>query len=442
MSRRAYFALACAAGVACVALRAHGRADDLDGPPPLPDDAGPIVQSIPVGAFVAEDESALASALADASGPAEIWLRARTYHGDVVIARRVALRGQPGTTLEGSGNGTVVTITADDARVDDVVVRHSGRRHTVEDAGIKAKAARVQITNVSVEDALFGITLGPCQSCLVDHSRVRGTSDDPELRGDGIKLWEAHDSVVRRSVMEDSRDLVVWYSRRVLLDENTVRRSRYGSHFMYAHDSIVRGSRIESNIVGIFVMYSERLHVEHNVLAGARGPAGIGIGFKESDGVRVEDNWIVANTTGAYLDRSPRSTSIPVLFERNVIALNDVGLRFHSSEEGVTFKDNDFHENVAVVEIEGGGDAMGTVFDGNHWSDYEGYDLDGDGRGDVAFEVKQLSGELTDKHPTVKLFEGTGAMAMLDTIARAAPVFASHVALVDPHPSMTPRRPR
>lgn len=440
MSRRVYLGLACAAAVAFVALRGH--ADDLAGPPPLPDDAGPITQSIPEEAFVAEDEAALASALADPAGPTEVWLRARTYHGDLVIGRKLALRGQKGTTIEGTGQGTVITITADDARVDDLVVRHSGRRHTIEDAGIKAKAARVQITNVAVEDALFGINLGPCPSCLVDHSRVRGTADDPELRGDGIKLWEAHDAVIRRSVMEDSRDLVVWYSRRVLLEENTVRRSRYGSHFMYAHDAIVRNSRIESNVVGIFVMYSERVHIEHNVLAGARGAAGIGIGFKESDGVRVEGNWIVANTLGAYLDRSPRAPSMPVLFERNVIALNDVGLRFHSSEEGVTFKDNDFHENVSVVEIEGGGDALGTVFDGNHWSDYEGYDLDGDGRGDVPFEVKQLSGELTDRHPSVKLFEGTGAMAMLDTIARAAPVFASHVALADPHPSMAARRPR
>lgn len=442
MSRRAILAVACVAAIGGVALRAHGGRSDLDGPPPPPDDAGQIAQSIPDGAFVAEDETSLVDALANPSGPTEIWLRARTYHGDFVIDRRLALRGVLGTTLEGTGKGTVVTITAEDASLDDVVIRHSGRRHTAEDAGVKAKAARIRITNVSVEDALFGISLGPCAACVVDHSRVRGTADDPELRGDGIKLWEAHGAVVSRNVMEDSRDLVVWYSRHVLLEANTVRRCRYGSHFMYAHDGIVRGNRIESNVVGIFVMYSERLHVEHNVLAGARGPAGVGIGFKESDGVRVEDNWIVANTTGSYLDRSPRSAATPVFFERNVVALNDVGLRFHSSEEGVTFRENDFHENVAVVEIEGGGDATGMVFDDNHWSDYEGYDMDGDGRGDVAFAPKQLSGELTDRHPSVKLFEGTAAMAMLDTIAHAAPVFASHVALVDPHPSMTPKRPR
>jgi nitrous oxidase accessory protein len=242
--------------------------------------------------------------------------------------------------------------------------------------------------------------------------------------------------------MEDSRDLVVWYSRRVLLEDNTIRRSRYGSHFMYAHDAVVRGSRLESNTVGVFVMYSNRVRVTNNVLAGARGPAGVGIGFKESDGVAVEGNWIVANTTGTYLDRTPRSVDAPVAFAHNVIALNDVALRLHSSEEGLAFRANDFHQNVTLAEVEGGGDALGVVFDANHWTEYEGYDLDGDGRGDVAFEVKQLSGELTGARPTLKFFEGTGAMSVVDAIAHAVPVLAARRVLVDPHPAVTPPRPR
>jgi len=438
-------ALAVAAVVAAcaVGVRAHGRSgEDLAGPTPPLDDAGPVEQRAPAGAWVAEDAKALSDAIADRDGPSEIWLRPRTYRGDLVVGRTVAIRGERGAVLEGTGTGTVLTVTAPDAWIDNVVVRRSGRKHTEEDAGIKAKAPRVRVTNVAVEDALFGVTLGPCPGCVVEHTHVRGTEDDVELRGDGIKLWESSDSVVRRCVMEDSRDLVVWYSRRVLLEDNTVRRSRYGSHFMYAHDSAVRGSRIESNTVGIFVMYSNRLRVTHNVLVGARGPAGVGIGFKESDGVDVEDNWIVANTIGTYLDRTPRSIDAPVAFDHNVLALNDVALRLHSSEDGLTFRANDFHQNVTDAEVEGGGDALGVAFEGNHWTDYEGYDLDGDGVGDVAFEVKQLSAELTSSRPVLQFFAGTGAMGVVDAVAHAVPVLAAHRVLVDPRPSMLPRRPR
>jgi nitrous oxidase accessory protein len=442
---RAVSALAVVAAATCAAAtlpaRAHGHGGDVEGPRPLPEDAGPVDQSAPPGAFVAGSEAALLAALADSHGPAEIWLLPRTYRGDFSVSRSVALRGSRGTVVEGTGTQTVLTVGAPDVWVDNLTVRHSGRRHTSEDSGIKATAPRARITHVAVEDALFGVELGPCADCTVERTRVRGTSDEPELRGDGIKLWEASGSVVRGCVVEDSRDVVVWYSRGVLLDGNTVRHSRYGTHFMYAHDSIVRASRIESNVVGIFVMYSNRLRVEGNVLAGARGPAGVGLGFKESDGVEVRDNWFVANTTGVYLDRTPRSIDAPVHFDRNVFALDEVALRLHSSEDGLFFRGNDFHQNVAAAEVEGGGDALGVVFDGNHWSDYEGYDLDGDGRGDIPFEVKQLSSELTNVHPALKFFEGTGAMGVIDAVARAVPVLAAHRVLFDPHPTMGPERP-
>lgn len=416
-------------------LQARASSPTLVGPAPLPCDAGPVVRTIPEGAFVAEDEIALRRALEDPSGPANIWLRARTYVGDFIVKRPLALRGEKGATLQGLGVGTVLELDSDDVTVENLTVRHSGHRNTIEDSGIKAKGARIRIADAFVEDTLFGVVLGPCPSCTVEHVHVRGPGQNEELAGDGIKLWESRDSLVQDCVVEDSRDLVVWYSRHVKLLRNTVRRGRYGTHFMYAHDSEVRNSRIENNIVGIFAMYSDRLLIADNVLAGARGAAGVGIGFKESDGVQVDDNWIVANTTGTYLDRSPRAPTTPVLFHGNVFALNDVALRFHSSAEGVTFESNDMHQNVTVAEVEGGGDAMSVRFVNNRWSDYAGYDLNGDGKGDVPYEVKQLSGELTDAHPSLKFFEGTAAMGIVDAIAHAVPVLAAHRMLVDESPA-------
>lgn len=437
-------ALAVASASALVAALAHGRprGDDLGGPASLVENAGTFAQRAPRDAVFADDEAALVRLLADPNGPRVLWLRDRVYRGDFVIARTVALHGTGGAILEGTGAGTVLTVTANDAVVDDIAVRNSGHRFTVEDAGIKAKAARVRISHVDVRDCLFGIQLAPCSSCTLENARVIGPRGDAELRGDGVKLWEAHDAVVRASVIDYGRDLVVWYSRRALLENNVVRHGRYGAHFMYSHDATLRGSRLEDNVVGIFVMYSARLHADHNVLAGAHGPAGLGIGFKESDGVEVSDNWIVANTTGVYLDRTPRDVSKAVAFSHNVFALNDVAIRFLSSQEGLTFTDNDFHQNVELAVVEGGGNALGTTFARNHWTEYEGYDLDGNGIGDVRFELKQLSSALTDAHPSVRFFDGTGALDALNAIARAIPVFASRSLLVDETPSMTAPRPR
>jgi nitrous oxidase accessory protein len=272
---------------------------------------------------------------------------------------------------------------------------------------------------------------------VVERCRVSGLAGDAELRGDGIKLWESSDSIVRGNLVEDARDVVVWYSRRVLLDGNTVRRGRYGTHFMYAHDSIVKNSLVEHNTVGIFVMYSSRLQVLHNVLAGARGAAGMGIGFKESDGVVLDGNWVVANTTGLYLDRTPLSATKPVEFSHNVIALNDVAMGFLGAEAGLSFRDNDFHENISLVNFEAEGQPLRAQFAHNRWSDYAGYDLNHDGVGDVPFQVKQLSRELIDSTPSLSLFQGTAAFTLIDAVARAVPVLSSRVLLSDATPAMS-----
>ena len=404
---------------------------------PLPD-AGPRAREIPVtlgGAAIAETPEALSAMLADARGPTEIWLRPRVYRGDFAVRRPLALRGAGGAVLEGTGKASVLTIDARDVTVENLLIRHSGRRHTAEDAGVKAKGERVRLVDLRVEDTLFGVTLELCHRCAVERVHIEGPADDAELRGDGIKLWEANDSTVRDCTVDRSRDVVVWYADRVLLERNTVRRSRYGTHFMHSTGSVVRRSRIQDNIVGIFVMYSTGLIIEDNLIAGAHGAAGMGIGFKESDKADVRRNWLVANTTGTYLDHTPRTTDAPVVFDANVIALNDVAVRVHGELGGASFRGNDFHENAVVVEADGGGNALAVAFTGNHFTDYAGYDLDNDGRGDVAYEVAALSGEITDAHPDLKFFHGTAAMGLVDAIARAVPVFAKRRLLVDPAPA-------
>jgi len=411
---------------------------DLGGPQPPLADAGTSLVALPASFVVARDSLELQRLLDDPAGPGQIGVRGTAYRGGLVIRRPVVLRGDGTAVLDGGGTGTVVSIESDDVSLENLSVRHSGHRQTTEDAGIRAKGARIRVVDVQVEDSLFGISFGPCFQCLIDHSRVAGLAGvDAELRGDGIKLWESNESVVRRSVVEGARDLVVWYSRHVTLDENTVRHCRYGTHLMYAHDSLVKNSRLESNVVGIFSMYSSRLHVEHNVLAFARGAAGMGIGFKESDGVQLTGNWIVGNTTGVYLDRTPHTASRPVMFTRNMIALNEVALGFLGSAAGLSFEHNDFHDNVALADFDAEGEPLQARFSHNHWTEYAGYDLNRDSVGDVPFELAQLSRELADTAPSLELFRGTVAFGMIDAIAHVVPVLSSRTLLTDPNPEVS-----
>jgi nitrous oxidase accessory protein len=402
-------------------------------------DAGPVDRDVPAGASVPRDEDELRQWLADPDGPSDIWLPARVWHGDWTIRRTVALRGTgAGTVLQGTGTGTVVDVEADDATVENLTIAGSGSRHTSEDGAIRMRGRRNRLSRLFLRRTLFGASLEACADCRAERIHVLGREGVLDARGDGIRLWEAHGSVVEHCLVEGTRDLVVWYSRHATLDGNVVRGSRYGTHFMYAHDAAVRNSTVLGNTVGIFVMYSARVLVEGNVLAGAHGAAGVGLGFKDSDSVTVRSNWIVGNTTGMYLDQTPRRPEEPLRIKGNVVALNSVGFRMHSQPRGVHIVSNDLHQNGDAVQVDGGGDATTAEWARNYWSDYAGFDLDGDGTGDVAWHVKRLSSELTDAHPSLKLLRGTAALVALDAVARAVPVLTSRLLLSDPMPVMKP----
>ncbi|HET9449245.1 MAG TPA: NosD domain-containing protein, partial [Aggregicoccus sp.] len=332
---------------------------------------GPQVRPCPPGAAVARDAQSF-QRLTAPGGPLDVWVGG-LVKGDHEVRRPVRLHGCEGGVLEGSGRGTVLKVQADGALVEDLTLRRSGSRVTGEDGALKVAGKAVVVRRVRVEDALYGIALELCRDCILEDSVVHGRpSLEANLRGDGIKLWEAHGSTVRRNRVQGVRDCVVWYSRHVTLEDNTITHGRYGTHFMYAHDSVVRRSVLRDNVVGIFVMYSARVLAQDNVLAGSRGPAGMGIGFKESDAVTLERNRIVANSAGVYLDFTPRNPDLPVRFEGNTFALNGVAMRAHGAERGVSFLRNDFIANGVLVEVDGNADARGVHFEGNHWSPYAG----------------------------------------------------------------------
>ncbi len=372
-------------------------------------------------------------------GADELWVGG-TVSGDFTLKRPLKLHGCEEATLEGSGKRTVLTVESDGVLLEDLRLTRSGSRPTTEDAALKVKGKGAVLRHLGADDTLYGFALEGCAGCTLEWSTVVGRPIDESLRGDGIKLWEAHGSTVRHCRVEAVRDVVVWYSRQVTVEDNTIVHGRYGTHFMYAHDSVARRNTLRQNVVGVFVMYSNRVTAEDNVLAGARGAAGMGIGFKESDSATLRRNDLVANSTGVYFDRTPFSVGSKVELQGNAFALNGVAMRFHNSEHDVLFEDNDFRDNDVLAEVDGGGDALGVTFLRNHWDDYAGYDLDGNREGDVPFVIKQRSGQLGAARPQLRFFHGTASLALYDAIAEAMPFFASKKLLEDPHPSMRPHR--
>lgn len=383
----------------------------------------------------------LAAAIRDAAPGQTIRVPAGVYAGPVVIDKSISLAADGDAVIDGRGAGDVVRITAADAGLRGFRLRGTGAVLDRENAGVSVTAPRATVEDNLLEDVLFGISLSNAAGSVVRGNIIRGKALDVARRGDGIRLWNSNDSHVLENSLERVRDLVVWYSQNVELRGNEVRDSRYGMHFMYAGGSRLVENRLERNSVGIFLMYSRDVRCLRNLIAHNRGPSGYGIGLKDMDGVAADENVFLANRVGIYFDNSPFQIDSVQHFTRNIFAYNDVGLAFLPAVSRNRFSDNAFIENVEQVAILGTGDFKGNDFTvagvGNYWSDYAGFDADGDGTGDVPYRAMSLFENLIDREPKLRLFLYSPAQQAIELAAKAFPVVRPRPKITDSAPRMT-----
>jgi nitrous oxidase accessory protein len=241
---------------------------------------------------------------------------------------------------------------------------------------------------------------------------------------------------VEGSVVRGSRDIVVWYTSGNRIAGNRVSGGRYGTHLMYSHDCTVEDNRYDRDTVGVFIMYSHGATVRGNRVTRSSGAAGMGVGLKDSGDIIVEDNVFLDDTVGLYLDSSPVQLGHTNTIVGNVFGGCGAGVVFLGGARGNTFSSNRFAGNRSHVRVDGGGDARAARWEGNRWDDYAGYDLDGDGVGDVPYELSRLSEELLGAHPDLRLFQGTPALALVDAAGRLLPLYQPQVVLVDERPRL------
>ncbi len=366
-----------------------------------------------------------------------------SYAAPVSLPPGVTLWGPSDAVIRSDGRGTTVTLRSRN-RLLGLTVDGSGTRFDVLDAAVKLdRGDDVTIEGVTVARATFGILIEQAKRVRLVGNHVIGNGGTAlGMRGDGIRLWETYDSLVERNLVEQSRDLVVWYSSRNVLKDNEVRHGRYGTHFMYSHGNRVERCRYLYNEVGIFIMYSRDILVANSTMLGATGAAGMGIGIKESGNARIEGNVLVDNTIGLFLDNAPITLGEVNRFERNEIRLGDTGIAFLSTTHDNEFRDNELRDNHHTVRVESGGDALSLVWDGNLFDDYVGYDLDRDGVGDVPYELTDLGNALESQNADLAFLRGTPALALVSLAGHVVPLFAPKPVLRDLHPRMAPRARR
>lgn len=386
--------------------------------------------------------TSLVEALATAPAGATIAVQGGVYPGDLVIDRPVHLVASEGAVIDGGDQGTLVTIRGTDATLSGFTLRGTGNNLDHEDAAIVVEDGSAVLTDNQIEDALFGIYLKNAPGSVVRDNVILSKDVPTARKGDGIKTWYSDGVVIENNRASDGRDIILWYSKDGLVRNNTFDRDRYGLHLMYSDGTRIEGNSLSANSIGLYIMYSRDPQVIGNRIVNNHGPSGGGIGLKDVDGAVIEGNRFVNNQIAIQVDDSPREPGIENYIRGNVFAFNEAGIGFLPAVRHNTVTGNAFIDNTEQVAIIGRGQLRDITWaedgHGNYWSDYAGYDADGDGIGDLPYRSQRLFESLVDGNPLLRLFTWTPAASAIDFAARAMPEVRPEIKLSDPAPLMAP----
>lgn len=392
----------------------------------------PLVVS-PTGPYLTI-ESALAEA--QAGDTIEVHPGAQAYPA-LIVEKSVILEGVDWPVIDGGGDGTVVMLTAPGIVFRGFEVRGSGSEPDRDHAGLILTADDILVENNRLSDVLFGVFVSQANRATVRGNDITSKAQyDEGRKGDGVRLWYSTDVVVEGNHIHAARDVVVWYAERVILRENLIEHGRYGVHLMYSNGAQIENNRLYHNSVGVYTMYSTDVTLTGNDVRGQRGPSGYALGFKDAENVTVTDNLMVDNRAGIFLDGTPFSPQGYASFSDNILAYNDVGVILLTATRGSVFERNTFWENVEQMALQGSGQVGQTVWQGNYWSDYTGFDADADGWGDTPYIAERFFESLTDREPLLRALLYSPAAQTIEFAATSFPIVKPQPKLVDPAPQM------
>jgi len=356
-----------------------------------------------------------------------------TYSGPAVVDRPITIDGAGQATVDGSGDGTVITVEADGVTLRGLHIVNSGNSHDRLDAGIALLANKAHIEDNIIEDVLFGIQLQEAHDNQVRRNRISSRDVEPSLRGERLRLWYSSENLFEGNTIERVRDLFITNSPDNRFLGNQIRHSRIAMEFVFSPGSQVEDCLIEENDRGIVVVYSDDILLRGNRFRHLRSFAGSALSLKESSQILIEDNQVLHCAVGmtANAPIHPENTFHMI---GNRFAYNDIALYFYGEKGGHAIIDNRFEHNLRQVAVSHPVSARQHEWRNNHWDDYQGFDLDGDGFGDTPHDLYLHSDRIWMDRPMTSFFRGSPVMQVIDFAERLLPFSEPQLVLRDTAP--------
>jgi len=355
------------------------------------------------------------------------------YPAHLVITKRLHLKGIGRPKLDGGNTGDVIRIKSPDVVIEGFIVSNSGNDLTAQNAGIYLEPGsdRAVIRDNTISYTLFGLWIEKSKDVQVSGNNITGMRDLASAqRGNGIQLYNSHGAKVVDNHISFTRDgIYVDLTNQALFRGNRLHHLRYGTHYMNSNDNVWEGNETYRNRGGLALMEVRHQTVRNNR---AWGNSDHGIMLRTIVDSVVESNVVAANSRGFFIYDAEHN-----VLRNNLIVNNHVGVHLWAGSIHNEVDGNDLIQNRQQIKYVATRDELWGEKTGNYWSNYIGWDRNGDGIGDVPYEANDMVDQLTWKYPVAKLLLNSPAVQTLRLVARQFPLLRA-TSIVDRHPRMQP----
>ncbi|WP_158278608.1 nitrous oxide reductase family maturation protein NosD [Rhodohalobacter mucosus] len=381
-----------------------------------------------------ESENRLEALIQQADSGSTIRIGPGTYNvRELLIEKAVTIDGQNSAVLDIGGEGYGLILKGENITLKNFEIKNSGSGFMDDFAAILIEESNnILIQNLTLTNNFFGVFIAKSENVEVTGNTIISNADRQTTSGNGIHMWYSKDVEVHQNEITGHRDGIYleFVEGGTMTGNRVYSNIRYGLHFMYSDHCSYIDNEFRDNVSGVAVMYTRNVVMQRNLFVQNWGANRYGLLLKEINDSVVENNRFESNSVGIYSEASNR-----VQIEQNNFTENGTAIRMMANGVDNRIVRNNFFGN--VFEVSTNSRSNPNHYEGNYWSQYEGYDLDRDGIGDVEYRPVRLFSLFAERQPLSLIMLRSLMAGLLDTAERIFPVLTPKN-LTDPKPSMEP----